>query len=503
LNNGTTSLYVKAIDQAGNLSTSSNLLNIAIVSVASDYNGDSYSDAAVYVRDTTDNEGLWFVAPTSLVPASPAPPPFWFNSGTPLGTSNAIPFQGDFDGDGQTDLAYYVPSTATWGMVDSKSKTFTSFALGTPNVSVPISGYFDANAPDEIGVFTIQSGMGVWSIVTATSGVRTVLFGAAGDIPVPGDYLGLGTDQIAVYRPSNGDFYVMQPNGSVTTLNPGVGGSPDLSSLVPVPGAYDNLAYFTAGKAERTEAAVFDPKTGVYTILGPNGAYNVSQGFQAGDIPAPADYAGTGSTQAVVYRPSTGQFIEAGGTVIYTFAGPTTAFIPITSPLSYRTPAVTAPPPSTGTTGTGTTGTGMTTGTGTTGTSTGTGTTGTSTGTGSGSSTSTGTGTGTSGGSGTGSATGTGSTGTSTTPAKSPVSAPGSQKKPVPKKPVPPKKTIKKAPPKKAAPKKVEHPPKLKIVVVVPAKKTVKVVAKPAKTKATHVVDVALETVHVNLRKKG
>ena len=498
LTNGTVSLYVEAIDLAGNLSAPSNLLTISIVSVASDYNGDSYSDAAAYVRDTTDNEGLWFVAPTSLVPASPAAPPFWFNSGTPLGPANAIPFQGDFDGDGQTDLAYYVPSTATWGMVDSKSKTFTSFVLGTPNVSVPISGYFDANAPDEVGVFTISSGMGVWSIVTATSGVRTVFFGATGDIPVPGDYLGLGTDQIAVYRPSNGDFYVLQPNGSVTTLNPGVGGSPDLASLVPVPGGYDNTL-----SSEKTEAAVFDPNTGTFTILGPSGPYNVSQGFQKGDIPAPADYAGLGTTQEVVYRPSTGQFIEAGGKVIATFGGPTSAFIPVTAPLSYRTPAdppAAPPPPSTGT---GTTGTGTSTGTGTTGTSTGTGTTGTSTGTGT-TGTSTGTSTGSSGGSGTGSTTGTGSTGSSTTPAKPPVAAPGSNKKPVAKKPAPPKKTIVKAPPKKAAPKKVERPaPKPKVIVVRPVKKVVKVVAKPATTKSTHLVDVALETVHVNLRKKG
>ena len=35
--------------------------------------------------------------------------------------ANVIPFQGDFDGDGLTDLAYYEPSNATWYMYDSKT----------------------------------------------------------------------------------------------------------------------------------------------------------------------------------------------------------------------------------------------------------------------------------------------------------------------------------------------------------------------------------------------
>ena len=55
------------------------------------------------------------------------------------------------------------------------------------------------------------------------------------------------------------------------------------------------LQSFTASEwVENTEAAWYDPKTGAYTIQGPNGAYTVSSGFQAGDIPVPADYAGNG-----------------------------------------------------------------------------------------------------------------------------------------------------------------------------------------------------------------
>ena len=78
--------------------------------------------------------------------------------------------------------------------------------------------------PDEMAVFTIVNGQGVWSIASGIT-PRTVTFGQAGDIPEPGNYDGLGYDQIAVYRPSTGQFLVLEPNGTTETLNLGVGGS--------------------------------------------------------------------------------------------------------------------------------------------------------------------------------------------------------------------------------------------------------------------------------------
>ena len=391
LTNGTISLYVEVVDLAGNTSLPSSTLPVTIVSVASDYNGDSYSDPALYSRNTTTNQGQWLVQATT--PPAGATPPLWFTSGVSFGPANVIPFQGDFDGDGESDLAYYQQSTATW-TVDDSLRGVSSFTQGTPNSSIPVVGYFDANGPDEMAVFTIVNGQGVWSVASAIS-PRTITFGQTGDIPAPGNYDGFGFDQIAVYRPGTGQFLVLEPNGTTETLNLGVSGSADLTKLQPVPGAYDNQVYFSHSQSQRTEAAVYDPVTGVFTILGPNNTPYTVTGFLPGDIPASADYLGDGSTQPVVFRPSTGQFVGANGAIIATFGQ--SGEIPLAAPLSYRIPSSSPPSTGGGSTGGGSTG-GGSTGTGSTGTgSTGTGSTGTgSTGTGS-------TGTG---------STGTGSTGT-------------------------------------------------------------------------------------------
>jgi subtilisin-like proprotein convertase family protein len=450
-----------------------------------------------------------------------------------------VPFEGDFDGDGLTDLAFYNLSTGTWTIDESSNYAIQgpqTFTMGTPNSSIPVVGYFSPNggqltqAPqvaqaEEVAVMTYKNGQDIWTIDSTTEGDYTVtMSGQAGDIPVPGDYDSVGYDQLAVYRPATSstpaEFIVLQQNyssstGTVTystqTINIGqylaqFGLAADATQLVPVPDQYNNVAPASPSTTPifgTTEAAVYDPVKGVYLILGPSGAYTVS-GFQPGDIPAPADYLGNGSDQAVVYRPSTGQFIEGteAGTLTTIATVSQTNDIPLAAPLSYRMP--TDPPSGGDTSGTG---------------SGSTGGTGSSTTGGTGSSTTGGTGSGSTGGTGSSSSGGTssvatGGTGSSSSGGSSssssgqsgqaaaapPVSVPSSSKhaKKVVTKKAHPKKPVKKV---KAHTKK-ETAHATKKVHVTPKVKHKAAVAKPAvvTTGHTHVVDLALEDIHVNLR---
>jgi subtilisin-like proprotein convertase family protein len=247
--------------------------------VPADYNGDRATDFAVFRPST----GVWFVhgqAPVAWGTAGdlPVPRPETLGDVNWDGTLDVAGYLADFDGNGSSDFAVYQPSTSTW------------FAQGQVPVAwgaagdIPVPGDYNGGLSAERAVYRPSSG--AWYV----EGQAPVVWGAAGDIPVPGDYDGNGKVNIGVYRPSTGEWFV-QGRPVVVWGNPGD---------VPVPGDYDGNG--------TVDIAVYRPSIGWWFV---QGQAPVVWG-SVGDIPVPGDYDGNGTVDIGVYRPSSGWWFVQG-----------------------------------------------------------------------------------------------------------------------------------------------------------------------------------------------
>ncbi len=250
--------------------------------------------------------------PTSTPPGFKSPTPAKTPSPTPVGYRTPVPtstpaptltppaaspvpphpWNGDYSGDGTSDLAIFRETTGLWAV-----RGVTRAYFGSSG-DWPVFGDYSGDGPARPAVFRESSGL--WAV----RGLTRTYFGGNGDIPVRGDYDGSGSCRPAIFRPSSGLWAVK----GVTRLY--FGGSEDL----PVPGYYN--------PENQAQVAVFRPSTGLWAVRGVTRVY-----FGSGtDTPVPGDYDWSGRWSAAVFRPSSGLWALKGTSRLY-FGG--TADIPV------------------------------------------------------------------------------------------------------------------------------------------------------------------------------
>jgi hypothetical protein len=224
-----------------------------------DYNGDGKADAAIY----RPSSGDWYVRSLdgTVICAPSGGPGGHCNLGGTFG-DEAVP--ADYTGSGVTDLAVWDPGTGNW-------------YIKTPTDTVVCAG----GSPPGTGCN----------------------FGQKGDIPVPADYDGDGKADLGIFRPSTGEWWIKTISGNVICAGASSGSRCVFGQAndIPMPGDYAGL-----GKAQ---LAVWRGSNAVWYIAKTDGTAVCACGWgQAGDVPVAADYNGDGAVDLGIWRPGTGSW---------------------------------------------------------------------------------------------------------------------------------------------------------------------------------------------------
>jgi len=192
-------------------------------------------------------------------------------------------------------LASFVRRTAL-GIRQQIRQPTTEHSVGASALTFPCRATMIAMALPDLAVY--RPGEGNWYILRSSGNVFTqVTQGIAGDKPVPADYDGDGKTDVAVFRPSNGLWTVRGSAGNYGSFT--IQRLFGISTDIPVAADYDG-----DGKAD---IAVYRPSEGNWYVFRSSlaaGQVSVFNHGLSGDIPQQADYDNDRKDDYAVFRPS-------------------------------------------------------------------------------------------------------------------------------------------------------------------------------------------------------
>jgi FG-GAP-like repeat len=241
-----------------------------------------------------------------------------------VGKSIYLRVEGDFDGDGLADFAFWRPRDGLWFIVPSTNPhTEYQFSWGLPG-DIPVPADYDHDGRTDIAVWRPSNGvfyivpMSAPAPVTVNSAAAyTQQFGLPGDIPATGDFNGDGFADFAVWRPSNGTWYVLPSTGTAINPGPMLTQQFGLRGDIPVAGDFDG--------DHKTDYAVWRPASGVWYVMQSSTSTVVTKSWGVqGDLPVAGDFDGDHKTDFAVMRPSLASWLispSGGGASITTPLG--------------------------------------------------------------------------------------------------------------------------------------------------------------------------------------